>query len=202
MARIPNQLLLKGTVGNLIYYTVGGKQYVWTKPSQVRQPNTPKQLLARDKFRQSSKLAKALSQAAPVLGLDETGNTTKSTYHTLLGCLRKSPFAENTDPVRWVWEELLIRKGEMPEVALKAKYDPELQQLTLNWDTSHVKDSRLLVVEINTENLEVKVHRIFTEEGETVQPAAPGTAWYACVIQNDVGKVKVSASQFLKIISG
>lgn len=196
MARIPDQPLLKGTIGNLIYYSVGGRQYVRSRPVRVRQPNTPKQLLARDKFRQSSTLAKALSKAAPVLGLDETGNTTKSPYHTLLGFLRKSTFAEGRKPVRWVWEELVIRNGETPKLDMQCHYHPELKQLELHWESVPDSESTLLVVGIHSESLDVKVHHVSAQQVRVVLNVEHHNTWYFCVVKPGV-EAKISASQFI-----
>ena len=201
MARIPDQPLLKGTIGNLIYYSVGGRQYVRSKPSKVRQPNTPKQLLARDKFRQSSKLAKALSKAAPILGLDETGNTTKSPYHTLLGCLRKSPFVEGKKPVRWEWEQLVVRRGEAPAVELTDSYNSVEQHLELNWNSGQSGEGTLLVTGIHMESLEVDIHRIPAEKGQTTLKVSPQTAWYVCELKPET-KIHISGSQFIRLIEG
>ena len=201
MAKIPDQPLIKGTIGNLIYYSVGGRQYVRSKPSKVRQPNTAKQLLARDKFRQSSKLAKALSKTAPVLGLDETGNTTKSPYHTLLGCLRKSPFKEGEEPVRWEWEKLMIRRGEAPAVELTDGYNPAEQHLKLSWNNGQPGEGTLLVTGIHMESLEVDIHRIPVEKGRAILTVSPQTAWYVCELKPET-KIYISGSQFIRLIEG
>ena len=201
MAKIPDQPLIKGTIGNLIYYSVGGRQYVRSKPSKVRQPNTAKQLLARDKFRQSSKLAKALSKAAPVLGLDETGNTTKSAYHTLLGFLRKSPFVEGEGPARWEWDKLVIRGGEAPAVELTDSYNPAEQHLELSWNSGQSGEGTLLVTGIHMESLEVDIHRIAVEKGRATLKVSPRTAWYVCELKPET-KIHISGSQFIRLIEG
>ena len=202
MARIPDQPLLRGTIGNLIYYSVGGRQYVRSKPARVRQPDTPEQLLARDRFRQSSKLAKALSRACPVLGTDENQNATKSAYHTLLGVLRTSPFVEGKEPARWVWEQLMIRNGEAPEVDLNSYYNTESSQLELKWNPQArgaSEDKVLLVTGIHTASLKVVLHRLPVRLGRSTIETDSGVAWYMCVLTPGAVN-RISGSQFIVCI--
>lgn len=200
MARVTDQPLYRGTIGNLIFYTRGGKQYVRSKPAKVRQPNTPKQLLARDKFRQSSKLAKALSRACLGLGQYNSKSNTSSSYHTLLGVLRTGAFVEDQKPVRWLWEDLSIRQGNKPQLDLGGQFYPESQKLHLSWNSRAISvGSVLLLVGINTENLEVEIYRFPMEKGEGIIGASSKTAWYACVEKPGI-HTNISGSQFVTLV--
>ena len=183
MARVPQQPLFSGTVGNLIFYTVGGKQYVRSKPAQVKQPNSPAQLLARDKFRQSSRLAKVLSVAAPILGVDETRNQSKSAYHTLLGVLRTSPFKEGSSPARWLWPELKLREGSFPEIEMNTRYHDAKQELRVCWNPARLApEATLLLTVIPTESLKAGILRPAGEKGEITLTITEPAACYACVV--------------------
>ena len=184
MARIPDPLY-RGTIGNLIFYSVGGRQYVRSKPAKVTQPNTPAQLASRDKFRQSSILAKAISTVAPVLGDDGDHNRTKSAYHTLLGMVRKSRFAEGGSPVRWVWPELKLREGAFPDVDLRGSYNSERKVLELRWNPEKEGEeagSRLILLLINKERLEAQVYWFDASKAEAELQLSGTWACYACMV--------------------
>ena len=197
MARVPEQPLFSGTISNMIFYSVGGKQYVRSKPARVKQPNTPAQLQARDKFRQSSKLAKAISVAAPILGKDENNNLHKSSYHTLLGAVRNSAFEEGSSPARWIWSELRLREGKVLSIALTSRYDIDNSVLTVGWDSTALEpEAMVLLTVIDTENLDAEVFWVEGDKAEATLSISGKAACYACVF-NTGAKHPISGSVFV-----
>lgn len=196
MAKSPEHLLFSGTVGNLIFYVVGGKQYVRSKPSQVRQPNTPAQLQARDRFRQSSKLAKSLSKTVPFLVKLQSGMLQKSAYHTFLGILRKSLFIEDSNPARWLWTELILREGIFPEINISCSFEEANKKLLIKWDRNSLnQDDTLIILEICTDTLDAKVYRIELVSGEVCIPVKEKAAFYACILSSD--EQTISGTRFI-----
>lgn len=196
MAKSPNQLLFSGTVGNLIFYVVGGKQFVRTKPAKVRQPNTPAQLQARDLFRQSSKLAKSLSKAVPFLVKNHTGMLQKSAYHTFLGILRKSRFIEDSQPARWIWPELTLREGNFPDINISCSFEEANKMLLIKWDCNSLNLSdTLIILEISTDTLDINVYGFEPMSSISSIPVKESVAFYACILSND--EQSVSGTQFI-----
>ena len=196
MAKSPNRLLFSGTVGNLIFYVVGGKQYVRSKPAKVHQPNTPAQLQARDRFRQSSKLAKSLSKAVPFLVKSHSGMLKKSTYHSFLGILRKSEFLEVSQPARWVWPKLTFREGNFPGINISCSFEEANSKLLIKWDNISLNQGDILMIlEIRTDTLDVKVYRFKLESSESFIPVREKAAFYTCILSSD--EQSVSGTKFI-----
>lgn len=196
MAKSPEHQLFSGTVGNLIFYVVRGKQYVRSKPAKVHQPNTPAQLKSRDRFRQSSKLAKSLSKAVPFLVKSHTGKIQKSPYHTFLGILRKSSFIEDSNPARWIWSELTFREGNFPEINLSCSFEQANSKLQIKWDgNSMYQGYTLIIIEICTDALDAKVYRFELLSNEISIPVKENAAFYACILSSD--EQSVSGTKFI-----
>lgn len=196
MAKSPNHILFSGTVGNLIFYVMGGKQYVRSKPAKVRQPNTPAQLQARDRFRQSSKLAKHLSKAVPSLVNSHAGMLKKSTYHTFLGILRKSSFLEDSNPARWIWPELKLREGNILDINVSCSFEEANSKLLIKWDRNSLnRGDTLIILEIRTDTLNAKVYRFELVSGESFIPVKEKAAFYACILSDD--EQYISGTQFI-----
>ncbi|MBO6537201.1 MAG: hypothetical protein JJ966_13345 [Balneolaceae bacterium] len=183
-------------MGNLIFYVVGGKQYVRSKPAKVRQPNTHAQLQARDRFRQSSKLAKSLSKAVPFLVKSHSGILQKSAYHTFLGILRKSRFIEDSQPARWIWPELTLREGNVPEINLTCAFEEANKMLLIKWNCNSLKQSdTLIILEISTDTLDAKVYRFEPMSCESSILVKEKAAFYAFILSDD--EEFISGSQFI-----
>ena len=149
MARLDIMDLISGTFGDVIIYKRGGKVFMRSRPKEVRQPNTPAQLTARDKFRKSSALAKALFKITPQIGKEIDPNEVKSGYHSALGLIRNTGFKSEAESVVWDWESLVISEGSLPDLEIGSNRVGNRLELTWDMEAGSTYDE-LLFVSINT----------------------------------------------------
>lgn len=202
MAKLKNGTAISGTLGNLIYYQRGDTACVRLRPEKVRQPNTPAQLLAREKFKKAAALARELNRSGMPVGAEAVPGKLAGNYQRALALVRNFGFLETNGVLEWNWAGLLIANGSLPEPAITVQKKPGQQ--IFNWQTAPVRpeNTQLILLSIAPSDLTVAVLSTPFSKGSCIWNPEPEAHVYGFIAAPKTGLFRVSRSVYLGRVEG
>lgn len=127
--------LQSGKIGNLIFYTVRGQQYVRTVPDKVRNPKTASQQAHRNAFAEISRLSSALANAHRIGLADEARHRQLNTF-SVFKHLNKNICADGID-----YASVVVSLGMVPKAEITSADLDDSGLLTIEFDGSQLGGS-------------------------------------------------------------
>ncbi len=183
MARYKKNGLMAGTlINNLIFYERGGKQYIRTMPDKVRQPNTPAQRDARERFRLAAGLARRITGIGIPVGPETLTEDTANHYQRTLGLIRRTGFVLRDGKTEWDWNALQISNGTLPDPVITTTMHPD-GTCTHTWDASILKhpEAQVFVIGLVPHNLDVWHSKAPVSKGTLTWTPDPGALLFALI---------------------
>lgn len=198
---------ISGSLGNTITYQVGNQTRVRLKPAEVKMPQTPAVIQAKNRFKTVNELAKRIYASTKKVGGERDANTVETAYNALYRLISKTGIRLTEEGAfQYDWEQLQVSEGKEELPTIQLEYTDT--ELICRWNVADFPvsqfDSELVLIQIDEESLQCVTREAYVKQQELRMPIGVVKTGnervsylYLSLVKTSTSKTKRSNSVFL-----
>ena len=164
---------ISGSLGNTISSQVGNQTRVRLKPLEVRMPQTPAVIQAKNRFKTVNELAKRIYASTKKVGNERDVNTVETAYNALCRLISKTAMRVNeSGEFDYDWENLQLSEGKEEPPNVQLEYTDT--EIICRWNVADYPvsqfDAELVLIQIDKETLQSVAREAYVKQQELRMP--------------------------------